>query len=99
MLPLVERTPNFILATTSARRIEIFTKLVKLNLRLKIANQKTKIESYRHAELLVWIANAPRFGKQDKKPWTINDFLPETEQVEKEMTAEEIERLWWNEAI
>lgn len=65
---------------------------------LDIAHDKLKFEAIRHAELLMWVANAPHFARKDKKPRKLEEFLPDyaKDAVCHEMTPEECERLWWN---
>jgi hypothetical protein len=53
------------------------------------------IEKKTHAHLLMTISNAPHFTRKDKKPWQMSDFGEETEN-KSELTAEQIEELWWN---
>ena len=67
---------------------------------LDIAHDKLKFDAIHHAELLMWVANAPHIQRKDKKAWQLEDFVPEFAKsaVKREMTPEQVERLWWNEA-
>lgn len=64
---------------------------------LKIARDKFEYDTIQRGTLLMWIANAPHVSRRDQKPWELNDFLPDY--AKHELTEEELERLWWNEAI
>lgn len=67
---------------------------------LDIAYDKLKFDAIKHAELLMWVANAPHFRTKDKKPRMLEDFLPDfaKDAAKHELTPEEVERLWWNAA-
>lgn len=66
-----------------------------------VGYENLKYETIKHAEILMWIANAPHTQRKDKKLWTIDDFLPEFAKGTKksQMTVEEIEAAWWNESV
>ncbi len=61
---------------------------------LKIANEKFEYDTIERAVLLLRISNAPHFTKQNKKPWELNDFLPDF--AKHEPTPEEVFDSWWN---
>ena len=63
---------------------------------LNIANEKLKYETVQHAQILMWIANAPHAQRKDKKLFELNDFLPSF--AKHEQSAEEVFDMWWNEA-
>jgi hypothetical protein len=67
---------------------------------LDIAYDKLKYDAIKHAEILMWTANAPHARKSDKKLWKLEDFLPDfaKDAAKHELTPEEVERLWWNAA-
>lgn len=66
---------------------------------VKIGQEKLKYEAIIHAQLLQCVSNAPHFMGRGKKPRELNEFLPDfAKEPERELTAEEIEALWWKEA-
>ena len=63
---------------------------------LDIANEKLKYDTIKHAQILMWIANAPHAQRKDKNLFELNEFLPSF--AKHEPTVEEIFEEWWNAA-
>jgi hypothetical protein len=63
---------------------------------LEVGHDKLIYETVQHAQILMWIANAPHFRTKDKKPHEIEEFLPDFAKsaTKHEMTPEECERAW-----
>jgi hypothetical protein len=61
---------------------------------IDIAYDKLKGDTRKHAEILMWIANAPHIKL--KQLLKLDELLPDFAKVTQELTPEDVERLWWN---